>query len=159
MSNPIRIKADLIPYTKEYSGVVRSWIDTEETYQFVCRGIDFPPPDDVVDGWQRQGVISYLLFSQRKPVAYGELWERKIEQAFEIAHVVVDQYQRSRGFGTKLVQLLFNRIAERPGTAKVLINLYHDSPEALGCFLKAGFELTGTSTHVEGLKMMRMVEK
>jgi ribosomal protein S18 acetylase RimI-like enzyme len=159
MDDSTRIKADLVPFTSEYSAIVRSWIDSEETYDAVCRGISFPPPDDIVDSWQRKGVTSYLLLADRKPVAYGELWERQAERAVEVAHVMVDQYQRSRGYGTKLVRLLYERASERPGVNRVLLNLYHDSQEALGCFLKAGFELVGTATHIEGLKMMKMVKK
>lgn len=159
MTDPARIKADLVPYSEEYSSVVRSWIDTEETYRMVCRGTNFPPPDDVVDSWQREGVTSYLLFWSRKPVAYGELWDRSGEQATEINHLLVDNYQRSRGYGTKLLELLFDRAAARPGIARVMLNLYHDSEEALGCFLKAGFEIAGTATHIEGLKLVRWVKK
>jgi len=159
MSDPARVKADLVPYTQEYSGVVRSWIESPETYQLVCRGIDFPPPDDIVDSWQRKGVASYILYSDRKPVGYGEIWERPVEQAAEITHLLVDPYKRSRGYGTKLLELLYERASTRKGVARVLINLYHHSPEALGCYLKAGFELTGTATHIEGLKMMRLVER
>ncbi|MCP4685050.1 MAG: GNAT family N-acetyltransferase [bacterium] len=159
MSDPARVKADLVPYTQEYSGVVRSWIESEETYQLVCRGINFPPPDDIVDSWQRKGVVSYILYANQKPVAYGEIWERPVEQAAEITHVLVDPYKRSRGYGTKLLELLYERAATRRGVARVLVNLYHQSPEALGCYLKAGFELTGTATHIAGLKMMRLVEK
>jgi RimJ/RimL family protein N-acetyltransferase len=158
MSEPTRVKADIVPYTPEYSAVVRSWIDSPETYRLVCRGISFPPPDDIVDSWQRQGVSSYLLFSERRPVAYGELWDRRTEQAIELAHMIVDQYLRSQGYGTKLLQLLYDRAAERPGIARVLINLYHQSPEALSCYLKAGFELVGTTAHVEGLRMSRLVK-
>ncbi len=159
MEDYTQVKADLVPYTSEYAGVVRSWIESEETYQLVCRGINFPPPDDVVESWQRQGVKSYLLISNRKPVAYGELWERKAEQAVEVAHVIVDTYLRSRGYGNKLLQLLYNRASEAPGVLHVLINLYHEDSEVLGCFLKAGFEISGTATHVEGLRLVRNVEK
>lgn len=159
MSEPTRIKADIIPYTAEYSGVVRSWIDCPETYRLVCRGTKFPPPDEIIDSWQRKGVSAYILFSDRKPVAYGELWDRRSEQAVEISHVMVDNYRRSRGYGTKLIELLYNRAATRPGTARVMINLYHQSLEALGCYVKAGFELAGTTSHVEGLRMTRLVKK
>ncbi|MBD3258413.1 GNAT family N-acetyltransferase [candidate division GN15 bacterium] len=159
MSDPTSIKADLVPYTSEYAGQVRSWIDTEETYKLVCRGTNFPPPDDIIDSWQREGVVSYLMFSEGRPVAYGELWDRSGEQAIELNHIIVDQYKRSRGFGTKLIQLLYDRASTRPGIAKVLLNLYNDSQEVLGCYLKAGFEIVGTATHIEGLKMMRLVRK
>ena len=159
MDDSTQVKADLIPYTSEYAGIVRSWIECEETYRLVCRGVDFPPSDDLVESWQRKGVTSFLLISDRKPVAYGELWERKAEHAVEIAHVIVDTYQRSRGFGTKLLQLLYSRAAHRAGVTKVLINLYHDDVEALGCFVKAGFELAGTATHIQGLRLARRVKE
>ncbi len=159
MSEPTRVKADIIPYAAEYSQLVRSWIDSEETFRNVCRGTEFPPPDDIIDSWQRAELAAYLLSSDGKPVAYGELWERKMERAVEIAHLIVDPYKRSRGYGTKMLELLYNRAAARPGITKVLINLYADSEEALGCFLKAGFELTGTARHVQGLQMMRVVRR
>lgn len=159
MDDSTQIKADLVPYTDEYSGIVRSWINSDETYRLVCRGINFPPPDDIVESWQRQGVSSFLLISDRKPIAYGELWERHQENAVEVAHVIVDTYQRSRGYGTKLVRLLYNRAAQRPGVTRVLINLYNDSSEVLGCLVKAGFELVGTATHIEGLKLVRPVKR
>lgn len=158
MSDPARVKADIVPYTAEYSRVVRSWVDSEETYLNVSRGTGFPPPDDVVDSWQRDGVSSYLLFTEGKPVAYGELWIRKLERTVEIVHLIVDQYRRSRGYGTKMLELLFNRAASRPDVSTVLVNLSADASDALGCYLKAGFELAGTSAHVEGLRMMRLVQ-
>ncbi len=159
MEEPIQVKADLVPYTSEYAGIVRSWIECEETYRLVCRGTEFPPPEEIVESWQRKGVVSYLMISNSKPIAYGELWERKAEHAVEISHVIVDTYQRSKGYGTKLLQLLYNRAAQRPGVTKVMINLYNDSAEVLGCYLKAGFELAGTATHIEGLKLAKKVER
>ena len=159
MTEPTGVKADIVRYTEEYSEVVRCWIDSEETYFTVCRGKDFPPPEDVVDSWQREGVSSFLLFANRQPVAYGELWPRPAERAVEINHVIVDQYKRLQGYGTKTLQLLYERAAERPHIIKVVINLYGDSQAALGCYVKAGFELYGTSPHTMGLRMMRMVKR
>jgi GNAT superfamily N-acetyltransferase len=159
MDSTSRARADLVPFTSEYSAVVRSWIESEETYDLVCRGIEFPPPDDIVDSWQRKGVRSYLLFSHSRPVAYGELWERRAELSVEVAHLLVDPRQRGQGFGTRLLELVYDRGATIIWVRQVLLNLYHQSPEALGCYLKAGFELIGTATHIEGLKMMRKVNR
>jgi ribosomal protein S18 acetylase RimI-like enzyme len=159
MSEPTRAKADIVPYTSEYSTTVRSWINSEETYDLVCRGINYPPPEDVVDSWQRKGVRSFLLYSHNRPVAYGELWERQVEQALEVAHLLVDPMRRGEGFGSKMAELLYERAAATPGIARVLVNLYHEDEEVLGCLLKAGFEIVGTSEHIEGLRMMRLVLK
>ncbi len=153
-----RVKADLVPYTAEYSRVVLSWIDSEETYRNLCRATEFPPPEDLVDSWQREGISSYLLFSEGKPVAYGELWEKPLETAIEIAHLIVDPYKRSRGFGTKMLKLLYERAAQRPNVVKVILNLFNSDEIALGCYLKAGFELVGITSYAAGLRMVRMVK-
>jgi RimJ/RimL family protein N-acetyltransferase len=153
-----RVKADIVPYRAEYSRVVLSWIDSEETYRSLCRSADFPPPDDLIDSWQREGMSSYLLFSEGKPVAYGELWEKPMERAMEIVHLLVDPYKRSRGFGTKMLELLCQRAAQRPNVVKVILNLFNGDEVALGCYLKAGFELVGTTTFAAGLRMVKMVK-
>ena len=115
MSDPAQVKAALIPYAAEYSSVVRSWIESKETYFYVCRGKEFPPPDDVVDSWQRKEVSSFILLSNNKPIGYGELWERRLERAAEISHLIIDPYKRGEGYGIKLVQRLYDRAATRAG--------------------------------------------
>lgn len=157
MSEPVHIKADLIPYAEEYADIVRSWIDTEETFQFVCRGKNFPPAEDIVKTWQREGVSSWLLFADRKPIAYGELWNRPKDMAVEIAHVLVSPYARYRGYGTKLLGLLYAQAAARSDVAKVLANLFNEDEIALGCLMKSGFELISTTQFGGGLRMVRMV--
>ncbi len=158
MSEPTRIKADLIPYNEEYSRDVRSWLECEETYYNVCQSKDFPPPDDVVATWQRINVVAYILMELNRPVAYGELWSRPLEMAVEIAHLLVTPCKRSQGYGTKMLELLYNRAAARPGVAKVIMNLHSADEAALGCYLRAGFDLLGMSKMGEGLCMVRMVK-
>jgi predicted GNAT family acetyltransferase len=157
MSGPTHPKADIVPYTAQYSQTVRAWIDSEETLADVCRGKDFPPANDIVDTWQRKEVNSYLLVSKGKPVAYAELWNRPNEMAVEIAHLVVDPTKRGEGYGTRMVQLLYEQGSARNDVAKVIINLYNENSVALNCFLNAGFELIGTTTHTQGLRILRMV--
>lgn len=158
MVKPITIKADLIPYSDEYDEFIRKWIDCEETFKFVCRGTDFPPPDNIISSWQRSTVKSFLLIDSGKPVAYGELWRREDEMAFEIGHILVEPYKRSLGYGTKLVELLYQRAASRSDIAKVIIKLFEENPIALGCFMKAGFEITGTTSYIAGLRMIRFIK-
>lgn len=76
--------------------------------------------------------------------------------AMEIAHLIVDPSFRSEGFGAKMVDLLFKRGINKPGIAKVVANLYAENPIALGCFMKTGFELVGTTTYTEGLRLVKM---
>jgi len=158
MNESTRVKADIVPYTVEYSKVVLSWIDSEETYRNLCRGTIFPPADDLVDSWQREGILSYLLFASGKPVAYGELWERPLELAVEIVHLMVAPFKRSRGYGTKMLELLYQRAAQRQNVAKVILNFFSGDEVALGCYLKAGFELVSTTNYMAGLRMERMVK-
>lgn len=159
LSDQAEIKADIVPYTDEYADYIRKWIDTPETFRFVCRGKDFPPPENIVKSWQRDSVTSFILIESRKPVAYGELWKREDETAVEIAHVLVDQYKRSMGYGTKMVELLYNRASSRSDITKIIINLYQDNPIALGCFMKAGFEISSTTSYTTGLRMVKYILK
>ena len=158
MVKPIVIKADLVPYSDEYEEYIRKWIDCEETFNFVCRGKDFPPSDSIIKSWQRPSVKSYLLIDSGKPVAYGELWRREEEMAIEIGHVMVEPFKRSMGYGTKIIELLYQRAASRSDIAKVIIKLFNENPIALGCFMKAQFEITGTTSYTSGLRMIRFVK-
>ena len=157
MSESTQVKADIIGFTMEYSGTVRSWIESEETYYSLCRSKEYPPPENVVETWQRAGVSAYILLSQNRPVAYGELWDKPQSMAVEVAHLLVDPARRSQGYGTKMLQLLFDRAAGRKGVVQVMINLFGGNEEVLNCYLKAGFELSGYSPHAEGLKMVRVI--
>ncbi|MDZ4724071.1 MAG: GNAT family N-acetyltransferase [candidate division Zixibacteria bacterium] len=157
MTDSLQIKADIIPYAPTYSALVRTWLNSEKVLLDVCRSNEFPPPEDLVDSWQRSDVIAYLLSAKGEPVAYGELWPRPAEFAVEIAHLLVDPKRRSHGYGTRLLELLFSRLTGRPGVNKAIINLYSDNERALGCYLKAGFELLGTTKHIVGLRMIRLV--
>ncbi len=141
----------------DYARTVRSWIDSEETYKSLCRGKDFPPPEDVIESWQRDSVASYILMWRRRPVAYGELFNRPLEMAVEITHLLVDPVHRSEGYGTKMLELLYNRAASRPNVAKVVLNLYGDDEATLGCYLKAGFVIEATSSYTVGFRMSRVV--
>ncbi len=157
MSDSHKIKADLIPFASEYSRDVRSWIDSEQTLFDLCRSKDFPPSSKIVDTWQKKDISSYLLISENKPIAYGELWMRKIEREIEITHLLVNPFKRSRGLGSKMVSLLYERASHYPGIIKVVLHLHSENEDALGCYLNAGFELVSTTLGVPGLRMIRLV--
>jgi ribosomal protein S18 acetylase RimI-like enzyme len=158
MDKQARINADIIPYTAEYARNVLSWIESEETLYAVCRSKNYPPADNLIDTWQRKDVTSFLMSSGGRVVAYGELWSRPLELAVEIAHLIVDPYKRGEGYGSMMLDLLYSRASARPNVAKVVIHLFNEDPEALGCFVKAGFEIQGTTTYTQGLKLVRLVE-
>ena len=152
-----KIKADIVPYASEYRAAVRSWIDSEETLVNLCQAGAFPPPDDVIDSWQREGVGAYLMFSEGKPVAYGEIWAGPIDLEVEIAHLLVEPTKRRRGTGTKMLELLYQRASQRPDVALVVLNVFSENRTALGCYLRAGFELLGASPEGDGLRLIKRV--
>ena len=158
MSNSKTIKADLVPFNLHFDALVLSWIDSEKCYYDLCLGKGFPPPIDLVDSWQKEGVKSYLMYAQGEPVSYGEFWERPFELAVEIAHLLVDPAKRSQGYGTRMVELMFDKACERTDIASVHLNLFVQSKAALNCYLKAGFELVSAANYATGLKMIRMLK-
>lgn len=155
---PIEIKADLIPYADEYAETIHSWIESEETFKFVTRGVGYPPSNQIVKTWQREGMTSHVLLSNQKPIAYGELWDRPNELATEIAHLIVDPIHRGEGYGVKLIKLLYERVVTRGNVIKVTAVVHHENDLALSCFVKAGFELSGTTKFTKSIKMIRLVK-
>ena len=158
MAEQKSIKADLIPFSDAYSELVRTWIDTEDCYYGICLGKGFPPPQDIVDSWQKDGVKSYLMYLQGKPVAYAEFWDKPFDLAVEIAHLLVEPVRRSQGYGTRMLQLMFDKATERSDIASVHLNLFVQNKAALNCYLKAGFELVGAANYATGLKLIRMLK-
>jgi len=158
MSNQKTIKADLVPFANNQAELVHSWIDSEKCYYDICLGKGYPPPIDLVESWQKEGVKAFLMYAQSQPVAYAEFWERPFELAVEIAHLIVDPAKRFKGYGTRMVELMFEKACERTDIASVHLNLFVQSKAALNCYLKAGFELVGAANYATGLKMIRMLK-
>ena len=158
MADSKAIKADIIPYNSGHSSLVHSRIDNEKCHYNLCLGRGFPPPENLVDSWQRDTVKTYLMVTGSDPVAYGELWSKPFEMAVEIAHLLVDPARRSMGYGTRMIELLFELASQRKELASVHLNLFVDSKEALNCYLSAGFELVGAANYTTGLKMVRMIK-
>jgi ribosomal protein S18 acetylase RimI-like enzyme len=158
MSSQNIIKADLIPFTLNHADLVLSWIDSEKCYYDLCLGKGFPPPIDLVESWQKEGVRTHLMYVQSQPVAYAEFWERPFELAVEIAHLIVDPSRRFQGYGTRMVELMFDKACERADIASVHLNLFVQNKAALNCYLKAGFELVGAANYATGLKMIKMLK-
>ncbi len=158
MTDSKAIKADIVPYNSGHSSLVHSWIDNETCHYNVCLGRGFPPPENLVESWQRDSVKSYLMMISGDPVAYGELWDKPFEMAVEIAHLLVDPAKRSRGYGARMLELIFEKASQRKDVASVQLNLFVQSKAALNCYLSAGFELIGAANYATGLKMIRMIK-
>jgi GNAT superfamily N-acetyltransferase len=156
LTEPV-IKADLIPFNDANADLVRAWIDSEQAYLSVCRGRDWPPPDDIIKQWQRDDMSGWLLIAGGEPVGYGEIWERPHDLAVELNHLLVDPAKRRSGYGRRLIELLFERAASRKDVAKVMANLYAQNTGLLDLFMSAGFLVSSTAAYVEGLKLIRTV--
>lgn len=159
MSDQTRSKADIVKYTSEYAHAVRSWIDSEDTAASLEVLSEYPPTDDIVDTWQEEHMSSYLLLSANGPVAYAELWDRPAELAIEVRRLLVAPKYRDNGFGCKMLSLLHEIVSRRKDVAKVFITVDWDNRSALGCYLKSGFTVAGTTHDRPGLYLTRIVER
>ncbi|MDX9858467.1 MAG: GNAT family N-acetyltransferase [candidate division Zixibacteria bacterium] len=159
MSDSTRVKADIIKYTSEYARTVRSWIETEQTAADLDIAAEYPPAEEIVDEWQTEEMTSYLLLSGNGPVAYAELWSHPIEMGLEIKRLLVDPKRRRNGYGCKMLSLLCEIAGRRKDIAKVFLTVDWDNRSALGCYLKSGFTVAGTTHDRPGLYLTRIVER
>ncbi len=159
MSDESKLKADIIPYTAEFSGIVRGWIDTARTARNLGILDGFPPDESIPERWQKQHVQGFMLITSGAPVAYAEIVERPALLAVEFLHLLVEPSVRNQGYGSLMLNLLFDRVVHRREIAKVIINLEGDNKAALGCYFRAGFELAGANQYVTGLTLVRLPGK
>ena len=159
MTDPTRVKADIVPYTPDYAATVRSWIDSEETFRAVCGQGEYPPPDDLIESWQTEQRTSHLLFSHSRPIAFAQLWDHPLEMAVEIEHLVVKPDMRNQGVGSRMLILLYEFSSRWRGLAKVIAHVPQDNPAALACCIKAGFSMEGMSSFKNSIRMLRLVDR
>ena len=150
--------ADIIPYTDSYAALVRNWIDSERTYRRLGGRGDWPAPDELITGRQLNDMKAYVLIEQRWPVAYAELWPRPQQMALEVRWLLVDPTRRNDGLGSKMLDMLWHRASDKRGIARLVITLEGENREALGCYLRAGFTISGT-TGTPGLTLHRLVAR
>lgn len=79
-----------------------------------------------------------MLWAEKTPIGYGELWVDSTEQEVELAHVIVAQEQRGKGYGVALVRLLLDAARQTP-FRDVFLRVVPDNRAAIGCYLRAGF--------------------
>lgn len=150
--------ADIISFTEAYSALVRSWVDSERTYRQLGGRGDWPPSDELITGRQTNQMDAYVLVADRRPVAYAELWPQPQQMALEVRWLLVDPQRRDEGFGSKMLEMLWQRASNRRGIARLVITLEGENREALGCYLRAGFSISGT-TGSPGLTLHRLVAR
>jgi GNAT superfamily N-acetyltransferase len=159
MADDTKQKADIIPYTAEFSGIVRGWIDSARTARNLGILDGYPPDDSIPERWQKSGVHGFILITGGVPVAYADVVERPPLLAVEFMHVLVEPSVRNQGYGSLMLNLLYDRVAHRREIAKVIINLEGDNKAALGCYFRAGFELAAANQYVAGLTLVRLPGK
>lgn len=159
MSEPTRVKADIVPYTAEYAATVQGWIDSEETFRALGGHEEYPPADDLVASWQTEQRTSHLLFSNNRPIAFAQLWDHPLEMAVEIEHLLVKPDMRNHGVGSRMLVLLYEFASRWRGLAKVIAHVPQDQPAALACCLKAGFSMEGMSSFKNSIRMLRLVDR
>ena len=148
--------ADIIPFAESHATLVRSWIDTERTWRQLGGRGAWPPSDDLISGRQLNAMKSFLLLSRRLPVAYAELWPRPAQLAVEVKFLLVDPQHRNEGYGSRMLRLLWEEAGQRRGVARVILRLDEGDRRVLGCYLRAGFQISGASVP-SGLTLEKMI--
>lgn len=150
--------ADIIPYTDHHAALVRSWIDSERTWRHLGGRGPWPPSDDLISGRQLNDMKAFLLLAQREPVAYAELWPRRAQLALEVRFLLVAPKRRNQGMGSRMLGLLWEEAGQRRGVARVILRLDDGDRSVLGCYLRAGFQISSTSAEA-GLLLEKMITR
>jgi RimJ/RimL family protein N-acetyltransferase len=103
-----------------------------------------PLDEEMVTQWMRERGSGFVLESNGRIVAYGELNENLEESnTYWIGHVMVHPRRRGAGFGRNLVGALLKHAMETLHAREVRISAFDDNPAALKCYRACGFTEQG----------------
>jgi len=103
-----------------------------------------PLDEEMVTQWMRERGSGFVLESNGRIVAYGELNENLQERdSYWIGHVMVHPRRRGMGNGRNLVGALLKHAMESLHAREVRISAFEDNPAALKCYQACGFSEQG----------------
>ncbi|WP_134766556.1 GNAT family N-acetyltransferase [Nocardioides sp. 1609] len=95
-------------------------------------------PAGVLEWWDDDEVLPWVLEVDGTPSAYGELWLDPEEDEVELARLIVPEPLRGRGHGGLLTRLLVAEAAST-GLATTMLRTTDDNHVAIACYLANGF--------------------
>jgi GNAT superfamily N-acetyltransferase len=129
----------LRPFPANSADVVSSWAQTAEEVFLWCGLAAAPVPPAQITAWAGEDwVRPFGLYEDERLVAYGELWIDDDEAGVELARLIVDPAERSRGVGRRLVSGLAD--LARSTYPLVFLRVVPANIAARRCYAAAGFE-------------------
>jgi ribosomal protein S18 acetylase RimI-like enzyme len=92
----------------------------------------------VFERWHAEpSVHPFVLWNDREPCGYGEVWEDDAEDEAELARIIVDPAVRGQGAGRALTGLLIDQAREL-GYDQIWLRVVPDNGAAIACYSAAG---------------------
>ncbi len=148
------------PFVKEHGSRVLSWLDTKAAFDLWSAGRfdSFPlKKDSLWEYYASEGYDAYSFFDQGE--LRGHFAKKRIDSlTVRLAFIVVDNTQRGKGLGSKMLKEAFGFIKDM-GAENVSICVFDENAGAVNCYKKLGLDYTGENILVPNLGEYREMKK
>lgn len=134
MSTPYR----LARYDASLAGRIAAWaVDAAELDAWASLTPEQAGPA-VFERWHAEpSVHAFVLWRDREPCGYGEVWEDDAEAEAELARIIIDPAGRGQGAGRALAALLVEQAREL-GYEQIWLRVVPANGAAIACYTAAG---------------------
>lgn len=137
----------IAPFIKEHGSRVLSWINSKAAFDLWSAGRfdSFPiNQHSLQEYYEKEGYGAYSFFEDGE--LKGHFASRWIDDStVRLAFIVVDNTQRGKGLGSKMLTEAFSFIKDM-GAENVSICVFDENAGAVNCYKKLGLEYTGEYT-------------
>ena len=96
------------------------------------------------------------IYANETPVGFVMLYEVPKHGSYAVWRFMIDARYQGRGYGRKAMELVINRIRNRPNAKALILHVVRGKGSPEGFYRKFGFELTGRIEPESGQHEMRL---
>lgn len=144
------MKIELMPFATNIAPTIASWVSDDISLLWLAPRTPPPlTPRKVLD-WHGVGKTALLAYIEGEDSAcgYAEINQTK-SKPYELwlGHIIVAPQRRSRGIGSRFVEMLLDESFESFGAQMVSLVVFPDNVAAIRCYQRCGFAVTREECH------------
>ena len=144
------MKIELLPFATHCAPMIAAWVSDDISLLWLAPRTPPPlTPQKVLD-WHGAGKTALLAYVEGEdaPCGYAEINQTR-SKPYELwlGHIIVAPQRRSRGIGSRFVDMLLDEAFESFGAQTVSLVVFPENVAAIRCYQRCGFAVTREECH------------
>lgn len=142
----------LRPFSAEDAPEILRWCESKHAFRLwsADRYHDFPAqPEDMMNQYEGEGLFPLTAILNNAPVGHILLrYPSDDHSIVRFGFVIVDNEQRGKGYGKRLLQLAIDYAKQHLGASKITLGVFSENTSAIKCYEEVGFTITGEDSYI-----------